>query len=594
MLSLEETIDQILKHLPQYDKKDILEMIQKKREELGSDVINEESAAMIVARELGVDLLQDTSRGRFKIEDIEENARNVALTARVMRIDNVRTFKRKDGGEGKVASILVGDSTGAIRVALWDDVTRAVSEGHVSVGDVVHIRGAYVKKGLRESLELNLGRMGNIRVLEDYEVDDLDVETTEPEVTPLGSIEENMFDITILFKVAQVFGLSTFTRKSDGNEGKVLSLIGVDESGKRRIVFWDNYAEEMQSVKENEVVRVSGAYTRASRTGDVEIHSSRSSGIERQIKGKLESVETAGVSGFGDPLGLKKISDLSADMRDVDIEGKVTRIFDANTWQKDDREGKVQNIMIVDEAMMELRVTFWNEAVDLIKDLKAGDIIRIQHGYVKERDGKLEYQVGRRGSVEINPKDSSLGEIDISGVSQQTLMVSEPVRIEDIDDEMEGKSIEIRGIIVTMTQKAPYYLACTSCNKKVEEENGKFTCKTCGPVDKPEYRFAYSVTVDDGSGTMMVTFFGKTGERLLQMTAKEVYDLIEQTRKEDDKLEPAEVIQDRILGKYIMIRGRVNRNRLRNDLEITASYMEHPDLIEESRRVKESIDEMLS
>ena len=80
-------------------------MIEEKRQELGPEVINDESAAMIVARELGVDLHQISPAARQKIEDITETTRNVSITARVDNIGGVRTFSRKDGGgDGKVAS----------------------------------------------------------------------------------------------------------------------------------------------------------------------------------------------------------------------------------------------------------------------------------------------------------------------------------------------------------------------------------------------------------------------------------------------------------------------------------------------------------
>ena len=72
MLTLEETIQLIRKQLPDYDRKDIMEMIEEKRQELGPEVVNEESAAMIVARELGIDLHQIEPRARLKIKDISD------------------------------------------------------------------------------------------------------------------------------------------------------------------------------------------------------------------------------------------------------------------------------------------------------------------------------------------------------------------------------------------------------------------------------------------------------------------------------------------------------------------------------------------
>ena len=101
LLTLEETIELILKHRSDYERKDILTMIEEKREELGREVINDESAAMIVARELGVDLHQISPKARQKIEDITEATRSIALTAKIINIGTVRTFSRKDGGGGQ-------------------------------------------------------------------------------------------------------------------------------------------------------------------------------------------------------------------------------------------------------------------------------------------------------------------------------------------------------------------------------------------------------------------------------------------------------------------------------------------------------------
>lgn len=592
MHSLEEIIEKILKHHPQYDRKDILTMIKEKREELGQDVINDEAAAMIVARELGVDLLQDSSRGQFKIEDITEDKRNVALIARVMRLDTVRTFRRKDGSEGRVASLMVGDNTGTIRVVLWDDMTRAISEGHINIGDVIQIRGGYVKKGFRDSYELNIGRMGSIRVLEDYELEEFDMELAQPESTKIKDLTEGMYDVTILAKVTRVFNLSTFVRKTDGSEGKVLSVIGADGTGSIRIVFWDNFAEQMKDVQVGEVIRISGAYTRSSRNGTVEVHSGRSAVIERGIEGELESIEVSTDVSYGESLGQKRIKELAPDMRDVDVEAKVVRIFPSKEWKKDEREGKVQNIFVVDEDMQELRVTFWNETVDKVAELQVGDVIRIRHAYTKEREGNVELQAGRRAEIEINPVDSSLTDLDVGDLSEQTFMVANPVEIREINETLEGKIVEIRGIIVTMSQTRPIYLACPKCNKKVNEESGKHFCPTCGEVEHPDYRFAYSIRVDDGSETIMVTLFGKTAERLIGMTAREANKLIEETNKSGE-VDSAAVLQDRILGKFILVRGRVNRNRLRNELDVTANYVEFPDIVEEIKRTKEKLDNML-
>ncbi len=590
LLTLEETIELILKHRSDYERKNILEMIEEKREELGREVINDESAAMIVARELGVDLHQISPKARQRIEDITETTRNIALTAKIINMGTVRTFSRKDGGgEGKVASIIVSDETGSIRVVLWDDLTNAVSENVVSVGDVIQIRGAYVKKGLGDSLELNLGRMGQIRILEDYEIEDLGIDFSDKSTLDqkISDLKEGLFNVSLKVKIQRVFQLSTFTRQRDGSEGKVLSVVGADETGTARLVFWDEKASEMEDAEEGEVIQLKGVNTRLNRDGtEVEVHVGRAASIERGLKEKIDAVETASARSESKPLGLKGIADLITGMWDVDIEGKVVTVYDVtNFTTKDGRDGQVRNVILADESG-KTRVTFWNEDVDKIEDIKEGDVLKILHGYVKEGfRGGVEFQVGRKAEIHINPKGSKLEKLDVSQVSLQPMAKASRVLIGDIDDNTEGKSVEICGIIVNLSQAtSPVYQACPSCNKKLDETDKGFVCKSCGKVDKPEPRMLYKITVDDGSGSIRVTLFGKVGEELLQMTAEEAFEIIKKTGRTD---QPIVENTDKVTGRYIAVHGRVKK--FRDSFDLSASGFEYADPVREIKRMKEEI-----
>jgi replication factor A1 len=217
LLTLEETIELILKHRSDYERNDILTMIQEKRQELGPEVINDESAAMIVARELGVDLHKVTPSARQRIEDITESTKNVnALVGIIDNISAVRTFQKSDGTEGKVASVFLRDETGSIRVVLWDDMTKAISEDALTLGSIVQVRGAYVKMGLGDAIELNIGRMGTIQPLESDEIEELGVDFDARPVSEevkISNLQDRLFDFTIKVKVQRVFSLSTFTRR---------------------------------------------------------------------------------------------------------------------------------------------------------------------------------------------------------------------------------------------------------------------------------------------------------------------------------------------------------------------------------------------
>ncbi|MHA1636728.1 MAG: hypothetical protein ACTSUB_01830 [Candidatus Thorarchaeota archaeon] len=596
VLTLEETIQLIRKQLPEYDRKDIMEMIEEKRQELGPEVVNEESAAMIVARELGIDLHQIEPRTRLKIKDIIESNKSVTLTAKVVHVGTIRTFSRKDGGEGKVASIKIADDSGQIRVTLWDEKTSVVSEDseeYVSIDNIIQIRSAYVKKGLRDELELNLGRMGGIKILEDYEKEDMDFDIVSSESTKISDLVEKMYDVTLTIKVQRVFNMSTFTRKSDNTEGRVLSMMVADETGTTRLTFWDDFAEKMQDTEEDEVIRVSGAYTKTGRNGEIEVHGGRSVKVDRDLKQKIKAVESSGRAP-AEALGRKSIAELELEMRDVDIEVKVLSLFPPNQFERDGVSGQVQNIIVTDESGQTIRVAFWNDDVEKIKDLEEGDILRLSHGYVKKgyRDD-LEYGVGRRADIKINPKDSikELKKLDISDITVSQSSggaAAGRVRIGEIDDALEGNTVEICGVIVGIGQTNPVYPSCHDCRKKANlTDDGKYSCVEHGELSEPKYRMLYKITVDDGSGSIRVTLFEEAGESLLQMSAEEAQKLIETTK--NDKA-PIEQNSDKMLGSYIVIKGRINKYK--DSLDIGASSLSFADPVEEIKRMKESIDEL--
>ncbi|MGY5859645.1 MAG: OB-fold nucleic acid binding domain-containing protein [Candidatus Thorarchaeota archaeon] len=465
MLTLEETIELILKHhKSEYEKNDILVMIQEKRNELGPEVINDESAAMIVARELGVDLLTMSPSARQRIEDINESTKNVTgLVGRVDRIGEVRTFTRKDdNSEGRVVSIFVSDETGSIRVALWDDKTKAVTEEYISVGSIVQIRGAYVKIGLRDTPELNLGRVGTIKPLESDEIEELGVafeDKAQGEAMKISTLQEGTYDVSVKVEIQRVFNVSTFTKK-DGVEGKVLAMVVADDTGSTRLVFWDDKADEVEGIAPGEVIGVSHAYTRPNRDGDgIEIHVGKSSVIERGLKDKIETAETASpFAGSSEPLGMKDIADLSVEMKDVDIQGKIATIYEIRTFtRKDGDEGQVQNIVIADKSS-QVRVTFWGDDTEKIAKAKEGDVIRILHGYVKEGyKGGVEFQVGNRAEVKLNPKGTAtLKKLDLSKITDNASSSgagggsSEPLGKTPIEDlSVDMRDVDIEGKVVT-------------------------------------------------------------------------------------------------------------------------------------------------
>jgi len=132
-------------------EEEINKKINEKLEQL-SGLISKEGAAHIVANELGVKLFNLS--GKLKVKDIFVGMRSVEVVGRVERIFGVVEFDMKSGGKGKVASMIIGDETGRIRVVAWGGLADEVDR--LKEGDIVKVVRGYVKDNQgRKEIHLN-------------------------------------------------------------------------------------------------------------------------------------------------------------------------------------------------------------------------------------------------------------------------------------------------------------------------------------------------------------------------------------------------------------------------------------------------------
>ena len=113
----EELVDKIVEKSGK-GKSEIDQKIDEKLKQL-SGLISKEGAAHIVANQLGIKLVEQTS-GKLQIKNILAGMRDVETTGKVLRTFPVRTFN-VDGREGKVGNLIMGDETGTIRLVMWGD-----------------------------------------------------------------------------------------------------------------------------------------------------------------------------------------------------------------------------------------------------------------------------------------------------------------------------------------------------------------------------------------------------------------------------------------------------------------------------------------
>ena len=184
---------------------EIEDRIDKKMSQL-SGLISKEGAAHIVANELGVKIFEPLS-GKLQIKNILTGMRDVETIGKVLQVSDTREFMRNDV-VSKVASMLIGDETGTIRVVLWG--SQADNAAALGSNDIVKILGGYVRDNngrkeihLNEKSQLLINPKGEI-------VNDIAFEFKNRGRKEIKELNENDNDIELLGTIVQIFDLKFY------------------------------------------------------------------------------------------------------------------------------------------------------------------------------------------------------------------------------------------------------------------------------------------------------------------------------------------------------------------------------------------------
>ena len=321
----------------------------------------------------------DVAANNQKIKDIKDGMGDLNLTGKVLEISEVRTFQRKDGTNGKVGNLLLGDSTGTVRVTLWDDRTEFMNQ--VEYGDTVELVSAYARENaFTQKVELQVGNQSIIKKSEkkiEY----------EEEFTPIEDIGADMNNINVSGRVLDIGEIRTFEKK-DGSAGRVGNLLLGDSTGKIRLTLWDEKTSFLDEIDFDETIEVLHAYSRENAFNQQVELNMGSRGIIQKSEKEIEYRE--------------KFTDI-ADIipgENYSVQGKVSEIGELREFEREDgTENVVANLQIKDETGS-IRLTLWGEQAYVIEDLDIDSEIQVINAYSKYGlNEEIELSIGNRSRV---------------------------------------------------------------------------------------------------------------------------------------------------------------------------------------------------
>ncbi len=407
MTSFDEMVKVILERA-RISRNELMARIRQKQDELGG-FITAEGAAIIIGRELGVELVKKEPEVReLTIEDLTTSMSGVDIVGRVTRVYEPRTFQRVDGSQGKVGSLTIQDQTGQIRVVLWDDKTSLLEEGKIRKGSAIQIRGAYVKQGIDQKPELNVGLRSSVI----FEPGDARARNLPPLLeakVKICDLKTELGEVDVLGRVAAISEPRTFERP-DGSTGKVATATLMDGSGYVRVSLWDERADFIPTVRRGDVVKLENACVRPGLRDRPELHLGR----RGRVLLNPPDPEAAEIPPLVErPL---KISEVEADMQALDLAARVRRKLRLHEFKRDDgSSGQVMSVILADETGT-VGASFWGGAAGIAKGLSIGDIVLIRNAYTRSGLAGPEVHVGGAARVEVNPAGVSVGELKPSRI----------------------------------------------------------------------------------------------------------------------------------------------------------------------------------
>ena len=460
---------------------------------------------------------------------------DVSIKGVVVRLQDIKKFIRKtDNTEGKLRNFDVGDASGEIRVTVWGDDTDLP----INKGDIVKVIGGdvrfddYTKTGYSMNTNFNTQITINPENLSVEEIDEFDRIREQLRPTPIGNIHEiddDGIEIDVVGRILSVDDVNEFQR-DDGSVGIVRSLLFADESGKVQLSLWNERAQEEYNV--GDAYQIENARTRLGMY-DVDLNIGGGSRLIKLSEEQASAMFIPELTTLEKAIyDYKKISDVDEDERDVIIIGRIIELNDVHEFDRDTGEtGFVRNIEMADDTGS-IKVVLWGS--DAKMDLEMGMPLKLQNPrFSLDMDNRLEATVSR-GTTILKPNESEIEKLPTYDELVEAIFVNKTIEALAEDD----TNVCVTGVIKEVGVDKNILKRCPNCNGNVEQTIEENVCDFCGHnFDEPDYTLMIPTQIEDETGEIQVTFFGKLAEELCGMKTDEVAELIEEGNGVEDKLE---------------------------------------------------------
>lgn len=332
-----------------------------------------------------------------EVQDHEVDGDEVDIIGRLITLNDTHSFQRDDGTTGFVRSGDIADSTGKVRISFWDEK----AEASYGIGKAYQVENARTRLGMYE-VELNVGKTTRVIELSDAESSDLpsfeELEEQIYETKKIYDIDEDDMNIKVVARILEIEDTREFERQ-DGTKGLVRNMTIGDDSGFIPVTLWDDKTNLPYDI--NEAIKIQNPRVNYNDMSNrVELSIGNSTNILQPSYNELTSLPD--IEELQNILYTSKdIASLELEDRSVKIKGTFSDPFIERilmpkcpvcnrTLEDEDEEecphcgnyiDKPKYLLMLPGKLTddtgEIQVTFFNELVEQLLDMKHDDIVAL-------------------------------------------------------------------------------------------------------------------------------------------------------------------------------------------------------------------------
>ncbi|MDO8427754.1 MAG: OB-fold nucleic acid binding domain-containing protein [Candidatus Diapherotrites archaeon] len=337
--------------------------------------------------------------------------------------------------------------------------------------------------------------------------------------------------------------------------GKRKTILISDGSGEISCTFWNDQIQKLEKVENGDTLKLTNCFV-TEYLGKNQLNIGNAFTAEIIEKNSKENSHNSSAKNRNELL-VSNLGSLKENQQNLQVTGRIVRIYPLREFDKNGKQGKVQNFEIGDETKT-ITCTAWNESTTQVNLVRIGDIVKISGAYTKKGLKELELHLGLIGKIE-----------------QQIGHGKKIPLLKEFRKEIERKSIaelivgekfkEIRAKITQVLSGKLHFLLCGKCRGKLEKSENNYSCEKCGLIQEPLLVPVISLEVDDGTSSIKATFFDQQAEELLNMKTNDLEKELKTKSVESIITE----LNQKLEGKEIIVTGNVRQNPFNQEMEFT-------------------------